>query len=360
MIVRASERRLRRYWSASRFLGLLIGITCIPQMSAGRPISRVRFVALFTIAFVNTSCDDPPRCPITNTKIRFGSPEQYGITSVPIAVPSKPYSVMALRRQIVRKDATRNTSVNSGAAHMPVPSMLFTQSCTRPESLGRPHSMQPGNRPPARPPAGAGRLRDGTMSCNPARERVRTWPCRSSTPWESDCLLRFPIGPARGPSSPTSRPAGFCAPVCPERLPFRRAASKMPSVLRLIQPEILESLPHNHPAAVRNRRDLRLINFLLGTERWFARTLPRVTVSTDSFLEIGAGTGALGLSLTRSIDPIRYAGLDRRPRPRDWPDHWRWLQTDLLDFQDYAGTSVVMGSLILHQFTSAELPASAT
>jgi SAM-dependent methyltransferase len=126
-------------------------------------------------------------------------------------------------------------------------------------------------------------------------------------------------------------------------------------VFRSIQPEILDSLPHDSPLALRNRRDLRVINFLMGAERWFGRTLRRVAAPRDSFLEIGAGTGDLGRALARTIAPVRYTGLDLWPRPADWPDHWRWLQTDLLDFQNYAGESVVFGNLILHQFTAEEL-----
>lgn len=126
-------------------------------------------------------------------------------------------------------------------------------------------------------------------------------------------------------------------------------------MFRSVQPEILDSLPHDHPVALRNRRDLRLINFLMGTERWFARTLRRASAPRDAFLELGAGTGELGLSLAKTIGPVRYTGLDFWPRPADWPDHWRWLQTDLLDFQNYPGHSVVIGNLILHQFSAAEL-----
>lgn len=126
-------------------------------------------------------------------------------------------------------------------------------------------------------------------------------------------------------------------------------------MFRSIQPEILDSLPHDHPAALRNRRDLRLINFLMGSERWFARTLRRIMLPGDSILELGAGTGDLGLYLARSIRPDRYSGLDLWPRPKDWPGPWRWWQTDLLDFQEYAGVSLVVGNLILHQFTDSEL-----
>jgi len=45
---------------------------------------------------------------------------------------------------------------------------------------------------------------------------------------------------------------------------------------RILEPEILDSLPPDHPDALHNRRDLRLTNRLAGNFRWFARTLPRL------------------------------------------------------------------------------------
>lgn len=126
-------------------------------------------------------------------------------------------------------------------------------------------------------------------------------------------------------------------------------------MLRSIKPEILDSLPHGHPAALRIRGELRLLNFLMGSHRWFARTLPRILGRGDSILEVGAGTGELGLALEPVIGPIPYAGIDLAPRPPGWPKNWRWWQTDLLDFQNYRGVTAITGNLILHQFTDVEL-----
>lgn len=126
-------------------------------------------------------------------------------------------------------------------------------------------------------------------------------------------------------------------------------------MLRSIQPEILDSLPHDHPDAIRSRRDLRLINFLMGSTRWFSRTLRRIIIPGDSIIEIGAGTGELGCALAPILGRVRYAGLDLWPRPVDWPQDWRWWQTDLLDFQHYQDVTVVVGNLILHHFTDTEL-----
>ncbi len=43
---------------------------------------------------------------------------------------------------------------------------------------------------------------------------------------------------------------------------------------RTPQPELLDSLPPQHPDALHNRRDLRLTNRVMGNHRWLIRTLP--------------------------------------------------------------------------------------
>ena len=44
---------------------------------------------------------------------------------------------------------------------------------------------------------------------------------------------------------------------------------------RTVIPELLDHLPADDPHAMRSRRDLRRINFLMGNERWIRRTLTR-------------------------------------------------------------------------------------
>lgn len=124
---------------------------------------------------------------------------------------------------------------------------------------------------------------------------------------------------------------------------------------RDLTPEILDSLPHDHPDALHNRRDLRVTNRVLGNYRWFERTLPGAISRGDRVLEIGAGTGDLRLRLARQ--GIFSDGLDLWPKPDGWPADRAWHRTDLLAFDGYDEYSVIIGNLIFHQFTSEQLAA---
>jgi hypothetical protein len=126
---------------------------------------------------------------------------------------------------------------------------------------------------------------------------------------------------------------------------------------RVVQPEILDSLPETHPDAIANRRDLRIINAVMGNYRWFKRELPPLLHTGDRVLEIGAGTGTLGLALRRSLvaRSVPFDGLDRWSRPGKWPADWNWHQEDLLTFGGYDNYTVLVANLILHQFDEENL-----
>lgn len=123
---------------------------------------------------------------------------------------------------------------------------------------------------------------------------------------------------------------------------------------RTLQPELLDTLPVDHPDALHNRRDLRLTNRLLGTHRWIERTLPGLLRPGERVLELGAGTGELGRRLSRR--GLAMGGLDLWPRPADWPGA-DWHQEDLRTFGGYDGYPAILGNLILHQFSDADLGA---
>ena len=124
---------------------------------------------------------------------------------------------------------------------------------------------------------------------------------------------------------------------------------------RTLQPELLDSLSPNDPAALHNRRDLRLTNRLMGNHRWLARTLPPLLRPGELTLELGAGTGELGLRLARQSLPVD--GLDLWPRPDAWPAARAWHSADLRQFRAYPPYAAIFGNLIFHQFPEAELAA---
>jgi hypothetical protein len=137
--------------------------------------------------------------------------------------------------------------------------------------------------------------------------------------------------------------------MAPGRIPLFRMAR----MRRTVQAELLDSLSHDHPDALRCRRDLRLINRIMGNHRWIERTLPPLLRPGETVLEIGAGDGALGLRLAARGIPVD--GLDLCPPPRAWPSARAWHSADLRSFGGYTGYPVVLGNLIFHQFDTAEL-----
>ena len=125
------------------------------------------------------------------------------------------------------------------------------------------------------------------------------------------------------------------------------------NISRTVQPEILDALPQDSCAAKCSRRDLRVINCLLGSAAWFRRVLRKHVRSDERVLEIGAGTGELG----RAISPLGFgqAGLDLCRCPADWPQQAVWFETDVLDFTDWGDYPIVIGNLFFHHFDHAAL-----
>jgi hypothetical protein len=124
---------------------------------------------------------------------------------------------------------------------------------------------------------------------------------------------------------------------------------------RACEPELLDSLPHDHPDAVHSRRDLRLVNIFMRNRAWFARALPPLLRPGERVLEVGAGMGEMGRSLNEA--GLAVDALDLCPRPAAWPTGREWHRADLLAFDGYGAYAAVIGNLIFHQFTAPELAA---
>ena len=150
---------------------------------------------------------------------------------------------------------------------------------------------------------------------------------------------------------------------------------------RTVSPEILDELTPADPRAARSRRDLRLVNRVMGSCGILTRALRRALPSAPDqpalrILELGAGDGSLSLRLARHLAPfwpaaeltlldrhalmseatgIAFAHLGWSPRP---------LTVDVLEWaraptqQQRPGRwDVILANLFLHHFEAGAVRA---
>ncbi|MCU0778111.1 MAG: hypothetical protein MUF86_10660 [Akkermansiaceae bacterium] len=124
---------------------------------------------------------------------------------------------------------------------------------------------------------------------------------------------------------------------------------------RIVEPEILDHLPHDDPAARRSRLDLRRINFLMGNERWILRVLGRLPDSAASVIcELGAGDGGLAGKIQRRFPSSRVTACDLAPRPAGLDEAISWRCGDVFQQPPPPG-GVLVANLFLHHFEGADL-----
>jgi 2-polyprenyl-3-methyl-5-hydroxy-6-metoxy-1,4-benzoquinol methylase len=124
---------------------------------------------------------------------------------------------------------------------------------------------------------------------------------------------------------------------------------------RIVEPEILDHLPHDDPAAERSRRDLRRINFLMGNERWILQTLGHFSDAAASRIcEIGAGEGVLAAKIRRRFVDSRVTACDLAPRPAGLDPAIDWRSGDIFRQAPPAG-GVLVANLFLHHFEGDDL-----
>jgi hypothetical protein len=135
---------------------------------------------------------------------------------------------------------------------------------------------------------------------------------------------------------------------------------------RIVAPEWLDGLPPDDPRAVRSRRDLRLVNRIMGHGRTIRRALrPYLAVERPRIAEIGAGDGTLLLRILAGGGPCEIVLVDRQPcvdentraqyRDRGFDlrieaaDVFAWLEAD------GQGCDAIVANLFLHHFDDAAL-----
>lgn len=87
------------------------------------------------------------------------------------------------------------------------------------------------------------------------------------------------------------------------------------SLPRSIEPELLDELPPDDPRALRSRRDLRRLNFIMGNAGILRRQLLKNRPRPATIVELGAGDGTFMLALARrlGIGPVNAILVDRQP-----------------------------------------------
>lgn len=119
---------------------------------------------------------------------------------------------------------------------------------------------------------------------------------------------------------------------------------------RIVEPEILDHLPHGDPAARRSRLDLRRINFLMGNERWILRVLEHSTgTEAVRVCELGAGDGGLAMKIRQRFTHIRMSACDLAPRPAGLDAAIDWRRGDVFQQAPPPG-GVLVANLFLHHF----------
>lgn len=125
---------------------------------------------------------------------------------------------------------------------------------------------------------------------------------------------------------------------------------------RVLQPELLDTLPPDDPDAMRAREEMLQVNGIMGNHRWIERMVRRHREEGWRVTELGAGDGALSLRLLEAgcVTEADLHAFDLAPRPEQWPAVAHWTQGDVLA-QALPDTEIVVANLFLHHFTTEQL-----
>lgn len=133
---------------------------------------------------------------------------------------------------------------------------------------------------------------------------------------------------------------------------------------RRVDPELLDHLAADDPAAIRSRRDLDRINGVMGQHRMVAKGLARIP-SFSQIIDLGGGDGRFLLRLARRLPmpcealiadqkDILGAGTKAGLAAQGWQT--RVLQGDIFEtLPSLAPGAVIIANLFLHHFQDDSL-----
>jgi hypothetical protein len=138
---------------------------------------------------------------------------------------------------------------------------------------------------------------------------------------------------------------------------------------RRLETELLDVLPADDPAAIRSRRDLKLLNAVMLHPVMMARRLRRlVAVPPKRIVELGAGDGSLMLRLARRLAPhwpgVATVLVDQqaivpattRAEIRDLGWRQELIAQDVFAYLATAKRAdIIIANLFLHHFSSPQL-----
>jgi hypothetical protein len=146
-------------------------------------------------------------------------------------------------------------------------------------------------------------------------------------------------------------------------------------MLRIVESEILDSLPSEDPRALRSRADLRRLNRVMGhaaiLDRALAPSFPSFAngVEPARICELGAGDGSLALALARRwrreyraatltlVDRLPTSTAQRAIFPLDMDWTIQWVTADVREWLAGSGSLVdlILANLFLHHFRDDDL-----
>ena len=130
-----------------------------------------------------------------------------------------------------------------------------------------------------------------------------------------------------------------------------------PMQKRVLVDELLDILPADDPAAIHSRADLRKLNSLMGSYRWFLERIGDLAPDGEPFrvVELGAGDGTLAKQIHAEFPNVQFTAIDLAPEPEDWPESYVWRQGDLFEQGDALQGDLLIANLFLHHFTEEQL-----